>query len=136
MRRYEFLQQDDVYEAFNKLRNAFLAAKDGEEVEKILNGLLTFDERIKIGRRILVAEYIVAGIGIDEISKILSVGKNTIASVGRALLENPDCFKLIEKRAEKVEQEYKSKKYKKVGGSQLVFKKKVYTGFKRKNVKR
>lgn len=136
MRRYNFLEQDDVYDAFNKLRNAFLAANDREEVDKILNGLLTFDERIKIGRRILVAEYIIAGIGVDEISKILSVGKNTIASVGRALLENPDCFKLIEKRTERVEKEYKSKKYKKVGGSQLVFKKKIYTGFKRKNVKR
>ena len=136
MRRYNFLEQDDVYDAFNKLRNAFLAANDGEEVDKILNGLLTFDERIKIGRRILVAEYIIAGIGVDEISKILSVGKNTIASVGRALSENPDCFKLIEKRAERVEKEYKSKKYKKCHGSQLVFKNKIYTGFKRKNVKR
>lgn len=136
MRRYDFLEQDEVFEAFNKLRNAFLAAKDGKEVDKILNGLLTFDERMKIGRRILVAEYILAGIGIDEISRILSVGKNTIASVSRSLSENPDCFKLIEKREEKVEKVYKNKRYKKVGGSQLVIKKKVYTGFTRKKVER
>lgn len=136
MRRYNFLQQDDVFESFNKLRNAFLAAKNGEEVDKILNGLLTLDERIKIGRRILVAEYIIAGVKIEEISTILSVGKNTIASVSRALSENPECFKLIEERGKKVESEYKRKSHRMVGASTMILKRREYTGFKRKNVKR
>ena len=79
-----------------------MAARDGAEVDRILNGLLTLDERIKIGRRILVAEYIIAGIKIEEISTILSVGKNTVANVSRALSENPECFKLIEERGKKL----------------------------------
>ena len=63
MRRYKFLQKEDLFEALNRLRDAFLAAKDGNEVEEIINGLLTQDEKLKIGRRILVAEYIKDGMG-------------------------------------------------------------------------
>lgn len=136
MKRYSFLNDDDIYTAFSKLRNAFLAAQNGDEVDKILDGLLTFDEKIKIGRRILVAESIVAGIGVDEICSQLSVGKNTISSVSRALDANFDWYTLIEKRRKTVEKEYKKHSHREVGGSLLVHKKKVYTGFKRKDVKR
>lgn len=136
MKRYQFLQKEEIYEALNRLRNAFLASRDGNEVEEIINGLLTQDERLKIGRRILIAEYISSGVGIDEIRRQLKVGKNTIMHVTRLLEENPECFSLIEKRSQYVEKEYKSKKYKVVGNSQLVFKRKVYSGFSRKDVKR
>ncbi len=136
MNRYNFLPQEDVYEALNKLRNALLAAKDGEEVEQILNGLFTHDERMKIGRRILIAEQIRAGLTLDEITNLLHVGKNTIASVTKSIEKNPHCFDLIERRAEKVEREYNTKKYNLTGGSKLIFKKKTYSGFKRKDVKR
>lgn len=43
MRRYKFLKKEDIYQAFNRLRDAFLSAKDGNEVEEIINGLLTRD---------------------------------------------------------------------------------------------
>ena len=136
MRRYRFLGKEDVYDALNRLRNAFLASGDGEEVDEIINGVLTSDERIKIGRRIIIAEYISSGVGIEEISQTLKVGKNTIMHVARLLEEHPDCFSLIERRSEIVENEYRNKRYRMIGGSKLVYKKRVYSGFRRKDVKR
>lgn len=135
MRRYRFLTKDDIYEALNRLRDAFLAAKNGNEVEEIINGILTYDEKLKIGRRILIAEYIRSGIGFDQIARTLKVGKGTIVSVMKNL-DNPTWFDLIEKRGEKVEETYQKRKHRLVGGSTLVFKKKEYTGFKRKDVTR
>lgn len=136
MRRYKFLTKEDIFEALNRLRDAFLAAKDGNEVEEIITGLLTYDEKMKIGRRILIGEAIKAGLGFDEISKILKVGKSTIVSVMKTLDEHPDFLDLIQKRTLKVEKEYQGKKYRFSGSSKLIYKNKEYTGFKRKDVKR
>ena len=136
MNRYNFLGQDDVFEALNRLRDAFLTAKDGNEVEEIINGLLSSDEKIKIGRRILVAELLLQSIGIDEISRTLKVGKNTISTVSKNLESHPNCFKLLERRKIKVSKTYNSKRLKSIGASKKVFKKKEYTGFKRKDVER
>ncbi len=136
MRRYKFLRKEDIYEALNRLRDAFLAAKNGDEVEEIINGILTHDEKIKIGRRILIAECLKLEKSLDEIAKMLKVGKNTIVSVMKSLDMYPASFELIGKRSNKVEKLYAQKKYRLIGGSTLVFKKREYTGFKRKDVKR
>ncbi len=136
MRRYKFLQEKEVYEALNRLRDAFLAARDGTEVEKIIDGLLSFDEKMKIGRRIQVAEYLKQDYGEEEISSLLKVGKATIATVARKIEEFPECFGLLWTRRKKVESEYRDKSYRRVGSSLRVFKPRVYTGFERKDVKR
>lgn len=136
MRRYKFLTKENVYDALNKLRAAFLAAKDGNEVEEIINGLLTTDEKLKLGRRIMVAQALQESLTYKEIMELLKVGKQTVSMVDRKLRSNPDCYKLIGTRENKVREEHKRKAYVKVGGSKLIFKKKVYTGFKRKDVKR
>lgn len=136
MRRYKFLAKESVYEALNKLRAAFLAAKDGNEVEEIIKGLLTSDERIKIGRRILIAQGIKEGFTYDEIKDELKVGKTTILMVDGKLRSNPLCFELIGKREMKVNEEYGKKSYENIGGSKRILKSKRYTGFKRSNVKR
>ncbi|KKQ96642.1 MAG: hypothetical protein A3C27_01090 [Candidatus Levybacteria bacterium RIFCSPHIGHO2_02_FULL_39_36] len=136
MRRYKRLDKRDILEALNELRNAFLAAKDGNEVDKIMDGLLTHDEKLRIGRRILIAGWLTSGFGIEEIVRQLKVGKNTVMHVSRRLEKYKECFDLIAKRQKIVEKEYQNKKYRLVGGSQLVFKRKEYTGFKRKDVKK
>lgn len=136
MRRYKFLRREETYEALNRLRDAFLAAKNGNEVEEIINGILTHDEKIKIGRRILIAEYLKLGISLDEIARMLKVGKNTIVSVMKSLDMYPMSFELISRRSKKVEELYVQKKYRLIGGSTFVFKKREYTGFKRKDVER
>ncbi|MBI4092204.1 MAG: hypothetical protein HY427_03310 [Candidatus Levybacteria bacterium] len=135
-RRYQRLEKEEVFEAFNRLRDAFLAAKDGTDVDTITDGLLTHDEKLKIGRRIIIAEYLISGHPIEHISNLLKVGRNTIMHVKRRLEKYENSFKLIERRRNIVEKEYDSKKYRSVGGSQLVFKRKEYTGFKRRDVKR
>lgn len=137
MKRYSLiLTEKDIYEALNKLRDAFLAAKNGSEVDEIMHWLLTPEEKIKLGRRILVAEWIKSNFSVLEICSQLRVGKATVTSVLRQLQKNPEGFMLIEKRGKKVEVEYQKKKYKKTGGSTLVFKKKEYTGIKRKDIVR
>ena len=136
MKRYKFLNENDTYDALNQLRDAFLAAKDGNEVEEIINGLLTQDERLKIGRRILIAQYLEGGFKIEEITQTLKVGKNTISHVSRLLDNHPNCYKLIDTRRSIVEKKYQKKKYRKVGGSLKIFKTNEYTGYKRKDVKR
>lgn len=136
MRRYKFLLKEEVYEALNRVRDALLAAKDGDDVEEIMKGILTFDERMKIGRRILIAEYLIAGIPFHEIATKLKVGNTTIGLVSKNLEEYTKCFNLIKSRRGKVENEYNTKAYRSVGDSLKVFKSREYTGFKRKDVKR
>lgn len=137
MRRYKRLTKEDIYEAINKVRDAFLAAKDGNEVNEIIDSILTTEEKLKIGRRVLVAEYLKVGsLTLDEIRNMLKVGRSTLQFVSRRIATHPRGFGLIKTRSKQIENEYQKKKFREVGGSQLVFKRKEYTGFKRKDVKR
>lgn len=136
MNRYHFLSRQEIFEALSNLNNAFLAAKNGGEVEEIINGLLTEDEKIKLGRRIIIASLLHSEMKVREVSQISRVGLTTINLVAQKLNNHPMCYELINNRKRKVEKEYKTRKYKLSGGSKLVHKKKVYTGFKRKDVKR
>lgn len=136
MKRYDFLLKHEVYQALNKARDALLAAKDGNDVNELLEGLFTDEERLKIGRRIQIAEEIRLGRSYAEIIENLHVGVNTINTVYRNLNSHPRCFKLIFERSRKVENDYNEKKYRLVGESQLVHKRKEYTGITRKDIKR
>lgn len=136
MRRYKFLTEKDILEAFYRLQDAFLAAKDGDEVRDIVNGLLTEDEKIRIGRRIIIAEGIRSQMTFQDIVQLTNVGYSTIAWVSRHLDRYPKCFELIFTRRRKLEKEYEVKKYVKSGGSTLIFKKKTYSGLKRSEIKR
>lgn len=137
IRRYKRLTKEDIYEALNKVRDSFLAAKDGNEVNEIINSILTTEEKLKIGRRVLVAEYLrVESLTLDDIRHILKVGRSTIQAVSRRVAMFPIGFGLIEKRSNRVEKEYQSKKYREVGGSKLIFKRKEYVEIKRADIKR
>ena len=136
MRRYKFLDSNSVYSALNKLRASFLAAHDGNEVEEIIKAILTHDEMMKIGRRIQIAEMIQQKILYRQIAKKLKVGISTVLFVAGKLDKHPLGYKLITNREEKVKREYKTKSYESIGGSKLIFKKKVYTGFTKKDVQR
>ena len=134
--RYNFLAKNEEYEITNMVRDAFLTAKDGYEVEDVINGLLTTDEKIKIGRRMQVAFMLLSGSSGEEIIRSLNVGRNTITLVSKHLASYPKCFELLSQRRKKVDKTYKEKSHRKIGSSQMVFKKKEYTGFVRKDVKR
>ncbi len=134
--RYSFLSKKDEYNATNMVRNAFLAAKNGNEVEEIINAILTSDEIIKVGRRIQIANMLASDYSGEEVKTILGVGRDTITLVAKHLVKYPIGFKLVYERSRKVEKIYNKKKFDKVGGPTLVKKKKVYSGFSRKNVER
>ena len=136
MRRYSFLAKDDIYEAINSLRDAFLAAHNDSDVEEIINAVLTQDEKVRVGRRIIIAGLLKSNLTIEEIVNLLKVGNNTVMAVARSLEAHEAGFKLLEQRKKRVENEYQRKKYKSIGGSTKIFKEKVYTGFKRKDVNR
>ena len=122
-RRYKNLTKDYVFSALNKLRAVFLAAKDGNQVEEIIKGSLTYDERMKIGRRFGIAEMLDLGYMYREIAEELKVGVSTISFVDTMKREHPMCYELAKLRGERVEKEYKRRAYKKVGGSKLILKK-------------
>ena len=136
MRRYTFLEKESVYEALNKLRLAFLAAGNGTEVEEIIMGILTHDERMKIGRRIQVAQLLRNGMTYQEIKNNLNVGFETIGQVDKLLNSHPICYELIEKREQKVEETFKRRGFEMSGNPKAVFKTKVRTKFSRKQVPR
>ncbi len=135
-RRYAFLTEDAVQEALDMVRDGLLAAKSGEDVDTIMGGILTFDERMKVGRRIQVAKCLRAGLTRDEIREQLHVGLATIAHVANRLDKYERCFELIGERRKKVDHEYREKKYVAVGGSTKVFKSRKPTDFIIRKVKR
>ncbi|EKD94466.1 MAG: hypothetical protein ACD_26C00034G0001 [uncultured bacterium] len=113
-----------------------MAAKDGSEVDEIIKGILTNDERIKIGRRILISQLLDTDTTYDEIRKNFKIGKQTILHVQKLKDKYPKCFELINKREIKVDDEYHKKAYEMVGHTRSLQRFPSYTGFKRKNVKR
>lgn len=136
MKRYKYIEEKEIFESWNKLRDALLAAKNGTEVNEIMKSLFTDEEKFQLGRRIIIAEALKMEMTIIEICNLLKVGRNTVSSVIRKLERYPEGFNLIEKRSRKVEEEYKKKKYKEKGGSKLVYKKREYTGITRKDIER
>jgi len=136
MKRYRFLTREDVFKALNKLRAAFLAAKDGQEVDELIKGLLTHDERMKIGRRIILSQLLDEDVTYDYITKNLKIGRQTIIELQRLKDKYPKCFELINKREEKVEGEYHDKAYKTVTSPSTWKKFPEYTGYKRNKIKR
>ena len=137
MRKYGHLTKEDIYEALNKIRDAFLAARDGSQVNDIMDSILTSEEKIMIGRRVLAVEYLKSGyLTIAEIRSMLKMGTSTIMNMARQSERYSKGFELIETRSKRVESEYQKKKYRKSGGSTLVFKRKEYTGIRRKDIRR
>jgi hypothetical protein len=63
------------------------------------------------------------GFSQQEIIDGLKVGKSTVQLVARLLSSYPRCFELIQNRSEKVKRQ---SGFKNVGGSKLVFKKRVF----------
>jgi len=136
MRRYRFLTKDNIYEALNKLRAAFLAAQNGKEVDLIMKAILTQDERMKIGRRIQIAQMLRAKRTYFQIKKELKVGVPTIVMVDRNDKKYKAGFDMIGARETKVDKEYSAKSHFEVGGSKMIHKTRVHTGFKRSDVGR
>lgn len=105
-------------------------------MNEIIKGILTNDERMKIGRRIQIAQLLREGITYREIKEELKVGIDTILLVEEKLNQSKTWFDLIMFRENKVEKVYRNKRFRTIGGSTKIFKQSEYTGFTRKNVQR
>src|SRR3989338_7551431 len=104
MRKYGHLTKEDIYEALNKIRDAFLAARDGSQVNDIMDSILTSEEKIMIGRRVLAVEYLKSGyLTIAEIRSMLKMGTSTIMNMARQSERYSKGFELIETRSKRVE---------------------------------
>lgn len=124
MRRYNYLSKDSIHAAFAKLASAFLIAKTETEIKQILFSLFTSDERTKLGRRIQVAQMIKDNVPYRDITQELQVGKQTIMMVVRRMDSNPEGFQLI--LSQEGKQGKNKRKYYIVGGSKMIYKRKVY----------
>lgn len=137
LRRYYFLDNKSLPAIYDKVQAAFLAAKDGNEVKAVIDAILTPDEKVKVGRRILVAQLIKDGkITYEDLLKTLKVGKSTVAMVIHQMLINPEGFEAIFRRVKKVDQEYKDKAFATSVLSRHIVGPKTRTNFKRADVKR
>lgn len=135
-RRYLFLTKSSIKNCLTFLQDAFLAAKDGHQVDAIMNFILTDDEKTRIARRIQIASLLVKGFKYDEIRSELRVSPRTISIVDKNLNLYVGGFELINSRRKKTEKNYESKKNRIRGSSLQIKKWKEKTEFKREDVKR
>lgn len=135
-RRYKNIPQDSLSKALGKLRAAFLTPKNTKQVETIIYGILTHDERMKIGRRIQIAEMLLEGETYYNIAQKLNVGQTTIINVARQVGKSPECYKLIVSKEVEIKRKIKKKRNSKKGSSTLIFKKRAYSEKESLNVNR
>jgi uncharacterized protein YerC len=97
MKRYHFLSEKEIIEALDHLKDAFLSAKNAREIGHIIDGLLTHDEKMKIGRRIIVAK-LLDSFTSRELVETSRFGRTTLSLVSKLRDANPEAFNLILKR--------------------------------------
>lgn len=117
--RYKNISDTSIRSALRKLRISFVSAKSKKDVDELIFGLLTHDERIKVGRRIQIAEMLLSGKTYLEIRDELGTGKGTVLNVLKKLDKYPQCYKLI------ISKDRKNKNLNKKntrGGSKQIFK--------------
>jgi len=135
-RRYLFLTKDSIESCLDYLRDAFLAAEDGHDVDAIIDFILTSDEKTRIARRIQIAFWLINGFKYDEIIQELKTSPRTISDVDKNLLLYKNGFHLISKKRKKINKSYEQKKFRQRGSSLKIKKWKERTEFNRKDVKR
>lgn len=97
------LTKQQIIETLDVLYTAAGAMKGRAEMKLFLRDLLTQSERIMLGRRILIAQRLVAGDRYDDIQAALGSGPGTIANVERWLQDQVPGY---EKAIEGMEAEY------------------------------
>ena len=80
-RRLKDLSDSEIRATLDTLYTAVSSLSGRRAVKLFLRDLLTPSERIMLGRRIIIARMLVAGISYDEIGARLRVGRTTIAKV-------------------------------------------------------
>ena len=97
------LTKRQIIETLDALYTAAGAMKGRAETKLFLRDLLTQSERIMLGRRILIAQRLVAGERYDDIQSELGSGPGTIANIERWLQDQVPGY---EKAIQGMETEY------------------------------
>lgn len=84
-KRVKELSEQERIETLDALYTAAGTIKGRDSAKSFLRDLLTESERIMLGRRILIARALLAGLTHDEIVGRYKVGKDTIAKIARWL---------------------------------------------------
>lgn len=92
-RRLDELTKQEVIKTLDALYTASSVLKGRDETKRFLRDLLTESERIMLGRRILIARYLLAGITYDEIMREMKVGRDTIARVEQWMMEKSSGYR-------------------------------------------
>ena len=100
-RKLEELSDSEIRATLDTLYTAMSSLKSRATVKLFLRDLLTPSERIMIGRRIIIARMLIAGISYDNIGERLHVGRTTIGRVHHWLTDQfpgfEDAVKAMEK---------------------------------------
>lgn len=99
--RAKELSKENRIAVLDSLYTAASSVKGRDAVKLFLRDLLTESERIMLGRRIMIAQKIMAGIGYNEIADDMHVGKDTVARVHRWLRDQLPGYENAIKEMEK-----------------------------------
>jgi len=91
-----------------------------DEVKKFFIDLLNKQETIMLARRLMVAKLLDRGFTYDEVSKIMKMGKNTVANVARWFNHGNEGYKIALKRIEELENKALRKENKKINESTIL----------------
>jgi len=100
-RRPKDLTDKETIVTLDALYTAASSVRGRDAVKLFLRDLLTPSERIMLGRRIIIARMLIAGITYDEIIRRVKVGKTTIARIDRWLHDQFPGFENAIKEMEK-----------------------------------
>ena len=106
------LTKQETIATLDALYTAASSIKGRDKVKGFLRNLLTPSERIMLGRRIIIARMLIAGVSYDEIQKRLRVGRGTVGRVHRWLTDQLPGFERAIKGMEKAlkQREWKNSK--------------------------
>ena len=124
-RRVGELSKQERIDTLDALYTAASALKGREAMKLFLRDLLTESERIMLGRRILIARMLLAGMAATHITEKLRVGSDTVWRIERWLR---DQFPGFENAIEELEKQMaeRKKKYQKVDPFSFVALKRKY----------
>ncbi len=114
------LSQPKEREILDEFFGVITSLESVDEVKKFFIDLLNKQETIMLARRLMVAKLLDRGFTYDEVSKIMKMGKNTVANVARWFNHGNEGYKIALKRIEELENKALRKENKKINESTIL----------------
>lgn len=117
-RRLKDLTDKEMVVTLDALYTAASAVRGRNAMKLFLRDLLTPSERIMLGRRIIIARMLIAGISYEDIGRRMRVGSATIGRVHRWL---NDQFPGFEQAVKGMEEEFTKRREKKLYATSALY---------------